>query len=953
MKMKARCLLLLFFAIWISGISDPEEIKKRISLTAEEISWLKAHQDVRLSGPQAFPPFHFFDDDDSHSGIASDYVNLLREVLGLRFEKMPAMPWHVVLEKTANREIDMLSCASRSPDREEYLNFSIPYLSFPIVIATRKEFPFISGLEDLRGKKISLIPTVFPHGWLEKEGIDYIPVFGDTPLDCLEKVAVGQADAHIVNLAVGTYLMEKKGLSNLKIAAPTSFKNVDLHIAVRKDWPELIGIVNKVLASVKTEEHSAIRRKWITVHYEQRFDPQFVRKTVLQIGVLLVFIFGLIFLRNRQIRRSEERFRGLTEYGEDIILTFLPDEKITYRSPSLTSVLGYGEKELIGKSISRILHEEDREKWREHIRALLAGNSPQTIEHRMQHQKGHYLYVESRCVNLLKNRALHAIVLNARDITERRLHRIEMQSAKEKAETANRAKSIFLANMSHEIRTPMNAILGFSELLMDKIWDPRLRKYLQNIHSSGKTLLMLINDILDLSKIEAGRMIIEKEIVDVKKLVEEMIQIFSAKAEDKKIEFIMEYDENLPSAVLLDEIRVRQILINLLGNAVKFTSEGYIRIYAGIRKQGQRKAAAGQSAAEHIDLIFEVEDSGIGIPENQQEIIFESFCQQEGQKNRIYGGTGLGLAISRNLAEMMAGSISVQSRVGKGSIFRVELPKTETADLSVAAGSIRKYRKPSFFFAPALVLVADDIRHNIDLVKAFLENTKISLLEAESGDETLEILKDMQEKKDAESAAPVLPDLILMDLRMPGRDGYATTEIIKKDRVLKKIPVVALTASAMKEDEAAIESLFDGYLRKPLNRGRLMEELRRFLPHRTEFFIPEPPVKKESCPEIPEEIRRKLPVLIREMKTELLPVWQEISEILIIDEISDFARKIIALGEEYRMHCLTAYGTELYEHAQNLNIKETEKSLSFFPKILNKLSAKDINKTCPSLKAEN
>ncbi|MEZ4525222.1 MAG: transporter substrate-binding domain-containing protein [Desulfobacterales bacterium] len=932
MTKKHTFLILAAMTVFCCVLCAAEEQKQEIPLSPEEIRWLETHKPIRVTGPRAFPPFYYIEKDNSHHGMCADYMYLISERMDIHFEKMPDMPWPEVLKKMENREIDMLSCASASPDRAAYMNFTSPYLSFPVVIITQKDAPFVSGVKDLKGKKISVVPKVFPHGWLEKDGIDYVPVFADSPLGCLEKVAVGLADAHIANLAAASYLIEKNGLANLKVAAPTSYDYYTLSVAVRKDWPLLTGIMEKAIASITVEDHNAIRHKWLSVRYEQRFDPVFVRRLVFQAGAVFLIVLGLVFLRNRQIRQSEERFRGLTEYGKDIILTFKADGEIVYQSPTLTPVLGYYVGELKGSSVFSLFHEEDREAWQEMLHSLLKGKGayPRVIEHRMRHRAGHWLYVESHCINLLNNRAMKSVVLNARDITLRRENRMELEKAKEAAEAANRAKSVFLANMSHEIRTPMNAILGFSELLMDKIWDPRQRKYLQNIHTSGKTLLTLIDDILDLSKIEAGRMKIEKEPVNLKHLVMDMVQILSPKFGEKEVTLKTEMGKDIPPALLLDEVRIRQILMNLLGNALKFTHHGGVIIRAYCRKDPECREDHPDASQNAVCLIIEVEDTGIGIPENQREAIFECFRQQEGQKNWQYGGTGLGLAITRSLAEMMKGRVSVQSEVGKGSLFRLELWNVETAEGEPPLEDTAGQEEENLCFGPGTILIADDIRSNIDLVMGYLEHTDLTLMETENGDAALQLLGRLHR----------LPDLILMDLRMPGRDGYEVTQIIKHDDRLRQIPVIALTASAMKDTEEKIKELFDGYLRKPLSRNQFFEELKRFLPYSTVRKTAAD--AKDFTADMPEKDR--LPELISRLEAEIIPLRKEIGEVLVIDEIAAFALQLKQMGEEYGCASVTAYGKRLHEHTQNLNIRETEKLLADFPKILDRLYAMDTKK---------
>lgn len=247
----------------------------------------------------------------------------------------------------------------------------------------------------------------------------------------------------------------------------------------------------------------------------------------------------------------------------------------------------------------------------------------------------------------------------------------ELEKAKERAETANRIKSDFLANISHEIRTPMNAILGFTEIMKGRVSDPKLSHYLRSIYSNANSLLMLINDILDLSKVEAGKLKPDYLPVSLHEIFNEMYTMFEYKIKEKGLDFIMDIHPELPELLLLDKHHLRQILINLIGNGIKFTETGYIRLWADFRSDKIREG----------DLILSVEDSGIGVPEGQRESIFDAFFQVEGQKKSEFGGTGLGLAIVRRLIEMMDGEITVTSEVGRGTAFNIVIKNVKLASV--------------------------------------------------------------------------------------------------------------------------------------------------------------------------------------------------------------------------------------------------------------------------------
>ncbi|MFC1555293.1 PAS domain S-box protein, partial [candidate division KSB1 bacterium] len=458
----------------------------------------------------------------------------------------------------------------------------------------------------------------------------------------------------------------------------------------------------------------------------------------------------------------------------------------------------------------------------------------------------------------------------------------QLKFAKLAAEQANQAKSVFLANMSHDIRTPMNAVLGFAEILNTLIKDKQQREYLKSIRSSGKSLLTLINDILDLSKVEAGKLEFEYTVVDVVSVFDDMKQMFSHKVQEKEIDFIIEADPEIPKALILDENRLRQILINLIGNAVKFTDSGHVKIKA--------YANSENGDASSPDLYVSVEDTGIGIPDDQKDKVFEAFEQTKGQSTAKFGGTGLGLAITKKLITMMNGEVNVTGELGKGSSFNVHFKKVDVAsvveeetitDSSIDIENIK--------FAKSTILVVDDVETNRKLVMGYLGPFGFDMIEAENGKEMVELTGQHK------------PDIVLADMKMPVMNGYEATKILKNDPELKNIPIVAITASVMMKDEDNVKDICDGYLKKPVSKTDIVRELIRFLKYSTgDTEMPE--MEQVEGAEIEAEVTsgspEKLPELLEKLKTDFEPLWNELKDTLTINEVEDFALDIKETGRK-------------------------------------------------------
>ena len=317
--------------------------------------------------------------------------------------------------------------------------------------------------------------------------------------------------------------------------------------------------------------------------------------------------------------------------------------------------------------------------------------------------------------------------------------------------------------------------------------------------------MTLINDILDLSKVETGTLEVSSHPTNVSAILHDTELVFSQKAREKGLRLEVEIDPGMPEVLVVDEGRTRQMLTNLVDNAIKFTHQGHVRVTAA----GSRKA----DDAEHIDLVLTVADTGIGIPDDQRERIFGVFAQREGQSINEYGGVGRGLALIQALLKKMNGDVSLESQLGVGTTFTVTLRDVEVASEEVIAAQVDAFDADAVSFDKGTVVIADDVSANRELVKGFLDDQPFSFVEAENGEEAIELTRQHR------------PSLVLMDIKMPVLDGFSATKRLKADQELRQVPVIALTGSVLRESEDEIQQVCDGFLRKPLARRDLIHAM--------------------------------------------------------------------------------------------------------------------------------
>jgi len=614
-------------------------------------------------------------------------------------------------------------------------------------------------------------------------------------------------------------------------------------------------------------------------------------------------------------KKSEEslqKLAAIVDSSDAIIISKTPEGIISSWNRGAERVYGYKAEEVLGLPINIIVPPELKKELEEITKRIKEGERIESFETRRICKSSTMVDVSLSLSGIKNDKGeLTGIAMVGQDITRQKQLESELIAAKETAENATRTKSLFLANMSHEIRTPLNAILGFSEILSKRLKDPVQKEYIESMHSSGKALLNLINDLLILSKAEAGKLEFYRQSTDVRYLAHDIESIFRLKARQKNLEFRVQIAENVPRNLFLDELKIRQVLLNLTSNAIKFTEKGFVEI----------RIKAEQISGESADLIMEVKDTGKGIPPQFHKKIFKVFEQENTAISKNYGGTGLGLAITQQIVSQMQGHINIESEEGKGSLFSVYLPDIALSDKKPGKKETKSVtHQADIHFKPATILVVDDTPNNRKVLKAALEDYPFRVLEAANGQEALKLMKQNK------------IDLIFMDIRMPVMDGIEAAERIRKQQKWHHIPIVALTASSTEfQEKKFTQKGFNNYLRKPATLMEIESVLIQHLQHDISDIS-----NKESVTLSAGTIQH-FPEIVQRMQKEILPLQQKLTGIRPRNEVKKLAEKLIALGQHFQADEIFRYGEKLHIANHNFLLEKEKHLIDNLPNFVNQL----------------
>ena len=778
-------------------------------------------REIRVVMDDNYPPFIFKAPDGALQGILVDQWQLWEQKTGVKV-KLHAMDWVDAQRRMDAGEFDVIDTLFKNQARLVKYDFTPPYQKIDQPIYFDAEIQGIKDASSLEGFPVAVKEGGSIIGFLKEQGITSLVTYPSYEA-IIRAARDNKVSVFSVDQPAATYFLHKYGLvDHFKRTAPVH--SGEFHRAVRKGDSALLGLVNEGFAKISAEELQRIEQHWYgsTVGHRVHWNYLLVgiATAVLLVALLLLSNLGLrrlVARRTKELQSSEELYRELVQQSDSIILRWNRDGVITFFNDYGLRFFGFEAEELVGKRVwdTIVPARQDDGRDLQLMMHEIFSNVEQYRTNMNQNvrKNGERVWIAWNNRPIYDENGVPVEMLSVgSDVTELkevesalRENRQELDKARQQAEAANEAKSLFLANMSHEIRTPLNAVIGINSLLVERVEDGELKELASDAMTAANNLLDIISDVLDLSKIEAGKLALVAVPFEPRLVVNQLERMFSLLAQEKGLTLEVSLSSSLPGPLAGDPARIQQIGVNLLGNAIKFTEQGTVRL-----------EISGQTLDDgRVALTLAVKDSGKGISDDYIERIFNPFIQEDLSTTRKFGGTGLGLTISRRLAEMMGGTLKVVSSPGVGSTFICTVICASCCGLSRQEPAVKPVAREQVCRS-LRILVAEDAVVNRKMMEALLRMERHRARFVENG-------------RDAVAAWREEPfDLILMDMQMPEMDGLQATVAIRQAEAVSggHIPIIALTAYAMSGDkDRFLEAGMDGYLAKPITVDQLRELL--------------------------------------------------------------------------------------------------------------------------------
>ena len=786
------------------GASIPGQHPLHFSVSEQR--WLDRNPRLRVAIDEDFLPMSFYSDEGEFRGISADVLAKVALRTGLKFDIQRVSSVREMIDAITSNKADLLITITPSEEREAVLRFTRPYLATPFVLVSRTTAGSPNTLDDMHGKRLAVISGDSSRDMLTEQYPDIRLVDADSAHDAMQKVANGEADAAVNSLITARYMISRQYRDRLRITSTVGVTNSRMAFATARGSLELFSILDKALLSIAPEEMDELTNRWrsevvVGDSYWLRNRSAIIQGFVIA-AVLLVIALGWIAYLRMLMRKRKQAEQALSDQVEfmRVLINGTPhpiyvrdrEGKLLICNSGYLEVFAVEREQVIGKTVlDGVLGDPDEAAayHRDYLRVMDSGEA-QLQDRSLSMPDGRVLTIYHWMLPYRSSTGdVSGMIAGWIDISER-------QRLLEDVNAANRAKTTFLATMSHEIRTPMNAVIGMLELATKKADQGVMDRFAIDVASgAARGLLDLIGDILDIARIESGRLSLNPERANLRELLESVVRIFEGLARQKQLQLQLDLDAGVNGNVLIDPLRFKQIVSNLLSNAIKFTAQGHVRL-----------SVRTQMTNEQLGVRLQVADSGMGIGEEDQKRLFSPFTQAGNNDQSARSGSGLGLVISRTLCEMMGGRLTLDSTLGQGTRIDVRLDLTTLEPLT---DIVPVEDEPAVTNHALNILVIDDYPANRQLLTQQLNYLGHRVEDAEDGAHGLRAWRNGQF------------DVVITDCNMPLMNGYELARAIRAEETARGSPpslILGFTANAQPEEKGrCLAAGMDDCLFKPIS----------------------------------------------------------------------------------------------------------------------------------------